>query len=31
MDLERLQGRFEFIEGGSDCIGGIDSSSESPI
>jgi hypothetical protein len=31
MDLERLRGRFELIEGDLDCTGGIDSSSESSI
>jgi len=31
MDLERLRGRFELIEGDLDCTGGTDSSSESPI
>lgn len=31
MDLERLRGRFEFVEGDLDCAGGADSSSESSI
>lgn len=31
MDLERLRGRFELIEGDLDRTGGTDSSSESSI
>ena len=31
MDLERVRGRFKFLEGDLDCAGGTGSSSESLI